>query len=174
MLKVKQYLLGTVSVLILFAASLQSQTFTASVNSTTVGQNEPFQISFQFNGEGINSIKNFKAPDFKGLRILSGPNQSTSMQIINGAVSGSVTYSYYVQASNLGALIIGAASLDYKGKTFHSQPVKLTVIKGQAPQNNTQGGQQQRQQSALGDNVFLKVEADRQKVYTGEQVTVTY
>ncbi|MGE5682459.1 MAG: BatD family protein, partial [Bacillota bacterium] len=83
-------------ILILISAfgNLNAQSFSASVNSTTVGVNEPFQVSFQFNGDDVSSIRNFKAPDFKGFRVLSGPNQSQSVQIINGSMSASLSFSY--------------------------------------------------------------------------------
>lgn len=158
---------------LLFSAIIQAQSFTASVNSTTVGQNEPFQVSFQFSGDDIQTLRNFRAPDFKNFDVLSGPNQSTSMQIINGTVSASLVYSFYIQAANQGKLTIGSASIDSKGRTLRTQPITITVVKGQASQNNRQQGQASSSQS-IGDNVFIRAFADKQKVLKGEQVTITY
>ncbi|MCX6151885.1 MAG: BatD family protein [Ignavibacteriales bacterium] len=158
--------------------NLAAQSFTASVNSTSVGSNEPFEISFQFNGDEINSLRNFHAPDFMNFKVISGPNQSTSMQIINGSVSASLSYSFYVTASALGNFTIGSASIDYKGKTYKTEPIKINVIKGTAPQSQQQQKQQQNNAQVntknIAENVFIKAFADRQKVYKGEQVTVTY
>ncbi|MGE5499830.1 MAG: BatD family protein, partial [Syntrophothermus sp.] len=172
----KQKIKSLLFLLLCIAGSISAQSFTASVNNTTVAQNEPFQVAFQFNGEDINSLKNFRAPDFRGFRILSGPNQSTSMQIINGAVSGSISYSYYVQAPDQGTFVIGPASIDYKGKNFKSQAIKITVQKGQPAQqgNKAQGGNSSSGSVNLADNVFLKAVADKQRVTKGEQVTVSY
>src|SRR4030042_7135530 len=79
------------------------QSFHANVNSSTVALNDKFEVSFTFEGQDINSIKSFSPPDLnKDFLVLSGPNQSTSMQIINGAVSASISYSYYLQPRNLG------------------------------------------------------------------------
>ncbi len=160
----------------LLNVSVFSQSFTASVNNTTVGQNDQFQVSFTFSGTSLNGIKNFNPPAFNNFMILSGPNQSTSMQIINSSVSASMTYSYYMQPKNMGKFTIGSASINYNGKEFKSNPLSITVVKG-APKQQTQ---QQQQASTtvsnkeIGENLFIRAIADRDKVYMGEQVTVTY
>ncbi|HEX2866849.1 MAG TPA: BatD family protein [Ignavibacteriales bacterium] len=169
-------LLGILLTALMLSTNIHAQSFTASVNSTTVPQNEPFQVTFQFGGDDIQPVRNFRAPDFKNFQVLSGPNQSTSMQIINGAVSASLAYSFYLQAPGQGKFTIGQASIDYKGKTLRTQPISITVTKGQATQNGGRG-QQQNQTStskAIGDNVFIRAIADKQKVLKGEQVTITY
>ncbi len=107
-----------------------AQSFNASVNSTTIGLNDQLQVSFTFSGQDINGIKSFSPPQFYNFMILSGPNQSTSMQIINSAVSASMTYSYYLQPKNIGKFTIGSASVNYNGKEFKSNPINITVVKG--------------------------------------------
>ncbi|KAB2845808.1 MAG: protein BatD, partial [Melioribacteraceae bacterium] len=69
--------------LLLSAVNLSAQEFKATVDKTTVGQYERFRVYFTFENVNANNVKNFRGPDFKGFQILSGPNQSTSMQIIN-------------------------------------------------------------------------------------------
>ncbi len=174
MSEVKLYVIVFLSVLLL--RDVFPQSFTASVNNTTVGLNEPFEVSFEFHGNDLNSIRSFNEPDFKGFKVLSGPNQSTSMQIINGAVSASITYSYYVSATSLGSYIIGSASIDFKGKKYSTEPLKINVVKGSGSQTQQQQkqGEQKVDTKNLGENVFIRAYADRQKVYKGEQVTVTY
>ncbi len=159
--------------LILFVPGIAfSQTFTASVDNTTVGMNDQFQISFTFSGKDVNGIKSFNPPSFDGFMVLSGPNQSTSMSIVNGAVSASATYSYYLQAKSTGKFTIGAATINYSGRNFTTQPLEITVEKGQPKQlSNSQGGGTTRD---IGDNLFILATADRQRAYMGQQVTVTY
>lgn len=155
------------------SVNLSAQEFKATVDKTTVGQYERFRVYFTFENVNANNVKNFRGPDFKGFQILSGPNQSTSMQIINGAVSGSVSYNYILQASDIGEYTIGAASADYDGKNYRTDPVKIKVVKGTGtpsqPDNN--GGVSQEE---LAKNVFIIATADKQNVIQGEQITVTY
>ncbi len=174
MSKVKLYVFVILSILLL--RDTYAQSFIASVNNTTVGLNEAFEVAFEFHGNDLNSIRSFKEPDFKGFKVLSGPNQSTSMQIINGAVSASITYSYYVSATSLGSYTIGSASIDFKGKKYSTEPLKINVVKGSGSQTQQQQkqGEQKVDTKNIGENVFIRAFADRQKVYKGEQVTVTY
>ncbi len=155
------------------SGTLYSQTFTASVNNTTMGVNDQFEVDFTFNGKDINGIRNFKAPGFANFLVLSGPNQSSSMQIINGAVSGSLTYSYILQPKNTGKFTIGVATADYNGTTYKTSPLNITVIKGsvkpQQHQNNNSISTKE-----IADNLFIRAVVDRSKVYLGQQVTVTY
>jgi hypothetical protein len=157
--------------------NLFSQTLTAIVRSPKVGLGDQFEVSFTFNGPDVNNVKGFTSPDFANFMILSGPNQSTNMQIINGAVSGSITYSYYLQPRAIGSFTITSASVTYKGTIYKSQPIKIEVVKGSAPPptaKNQQGTTPEAQNSEIAKNLFIRVFADKQKVYQGEQVTVTY
>ena len=155
-----------------FLETAAAQTLTASVGNVTVSVSDQFQVSFTFSGKDVNGIKSFNPPDFKNFMVLSGPNQSTSMQIINGSVSASATYSYYLRARTTGKFAIGPANVNYDGKTFTSQPLEITVIKGQP--NQPSNPQESSVAKNIGDNLFILATIDRQKVYMGEQVTVTY
>ncbi len=164
------------TIIILFLCGIftnnYAQSFNATVDKTTIGQYEQFQVYFTFNGEDINSVQNFQPPSFPGFKILSGPNQSTSMQIINGKVSGSLSFTYILQPSGMGDFTIGSASVVYSGKTYRTQPLKIKVIKG-TPQQQAQsnGGYTD---AELGKNVFIIAEANKSNVLLGDQITVTY
>jgi len=164
--------------LLIYAGSLKSQTFNASVSNTTVGVNEQFQISFTFQGQDINGIRSFNPPNFNNFMVLSGPNQSTSMQIINSSVSASRSYSYYLQPKSMGKFTIGSATLNFNGKTYQTEPITITVVKGSVqPSNKGQAGNQASaniSDKEIAENLFIKASADRQRVYLGEQVTVVY
>ncbi|MGE5314517.1 MAG: BatD family protein [Acidobacteriota bacterium] len=153
-----------------------AQSFTATVDRNPVATNEQFTLEFTMNGGGAGGGKNLKLPDLSKFMILSGPNQSTSMQIINGSVSSSVSYGYILQAREPGTFTIGAASVEAGGKTLHTQPIQLTVVKGSASsqrQNARSGGQADEEVQA-GDNLFIRAIVDRSKVMQGEQISVTY
>lgn len=154
---------------------LTAQSFHASVNSTTVPLNERFEVTFTFEGQDINSIKNFSPPELnRDFLTLSGPNQSTSMQIINGAMSSSVSYSYYLQARNLGKYTIGSAKLMYKDQEYKSEPIKIEVVAGSPkPKQNGQTSESVSDKD-IAENLFIRAIVDKQRVYKGGQVTVTY
>ena len=159
----------------LSSVNVLGQSFNATVNSTTVALNDKFQVSFTFEGQDVNAIKNFSPPDLnKDFLVLSGPNQSTSMQIINGAVSASISYSYYLQPRNLGKYTIGAAKLLYKDQEFKSEPIKIEVVAGAPKPKQNEQANDNVSEKEVAENLFIKAIVDKQRVYKGEQVTVTY
>jgi len=157
----------------LFSALLFAQEFTVSVDETTVSDNNPFQVSFTFSGSSINNLSKFSPPSFENFMILSGPNQSTSIQIINGAQSASLTYSFVIQAKSVGTLSIGSASIEQNGTTYKSDPIKISVVKGNA-QPQPKNKDSQISNDEIAKNLFIKTTVDKTRAYKGEQVIVTY
>lgn len=164
-------------IIILFIISglitnLFAQEFIATVDKTTVGQYERFQVYFTFSGGDINGVQKFQPPAFQGFKVLSGPNQSSQMQIINNKVSGSLTFSYLLQPTNIGSFTIDAASAVYSGKKYSTAPLKINVIKGTPQQQAASNGGYTNEE--LAKNVFITAEANKSRALLGEQITVTY
>lgn len=153
----------------LFGNLLLGQTFTASVDRTTVGENGRFQVYFEFSGGNANDLDKFLPPDFQGFKILGGPNRSSSMQIINGRVSSSLTFSYIILALKEGSYTIGSASVEYNGKRLSTNPITITVTKG-----DSQSGQGGISDQQLSENLFILAIPNKNSVYQGEQVNITY
>ncbi len=153
--------------------TVYAQSFTASVQNSTVTEGEPFEVSFTFQGSDINSLSNFVAPNFGGLKIISGPNQSTSMQIINGNVSASRTTSFIVVAPNIGKYTIGSASIEFRGQKLKTEPIQITAVKGSLKPKEERKGTEVNTQE-IADNLFIKAVVDKNRAYIGEQITVTY
>ena len=151
-----------------FAAEI---TFIASVNKNPVSTNEQFSITFTLNTQG----SNFQAPTFRDFNVLSGPNQSTSMQFINGNMSQSVSYTYYLTANNEGTFRIEPATINVNGGKVKSNTLTINVVKGQKAQS---GSQQQKSNDAdagiSSNSVFLRVSVNKSSVYRGEALLATY
>jgi hypothetical protein len=155
---------------------------TASLNRAKVGAGETVFITFSINTNG----SDFKAPSFPPeLRVINGPNQSTSMQWINGNMSQSISYSFGLLAQKEGKYTIKPATIKVNGKTIQSNEVTLEVVKGstqqpQAQQQNTYqhnyGNQQQQQsqQEDISKNLFVRLLVDKSKVYVGEQIVASF
>ncbi len=151
----------------------QDVSFQASVDKNPVVANEQFTLEFTVTTSGA-SARNFKTPDLSKFLVLSGPNQSTSMQIINGSVSSSQTFSYILQPRETGKITIGAATIEVGNSQYKSNPVELNVSKASAQNAQRQAQPQQDQTVDVGDNLFLRATIDRSRVVQGEQATVTY
>lgn len=165
-----RHLMAVVLLLAGFTANAAEISFTASVNRNPIGTNEQFSITFTINAQA----SNFQAPSFRDFNILSGPNQSTSMQFINGNMSQSVSFTYYLQAKSEGTYRIDPATIEVNGVKIKSNALTLNVVKGQGkPQagaNNTQGDDD----GISTKSVFLRVSVDKSSVYRGEAILATY
>lgn len=146
-----------------------------------------FEVRYEVNDRA----SDFRGPSFKGLSVLSGPmtSQSTSMSIINGKTSRSVTFgfTYILQADVEGTFNIGGASCTVDGKKVTCPGFTITVEKGnQQAQPQQQGGygysrqpHQAAAQPAPSGNIdskqlFARASLSKNNPYQGEQVIITY
>lgn len=151
----------------------QGITFEASLDRATVGLGEQVTLSYTLSGPTVGGGKNLQLPDLKKFHIMSGPNQSTTMQIINGAVSSTVTYTYVLQPREVGTFTIGPATIEAGGAVQTSQPLTVEVVKG-ATRPRQQESTPDDQSVQLGDNLFLRAVVDRTRVLQGEQVNLVF
>lgn len=162
--------------IVCFGISFQNnaQELSASVNETTVADNERFQVTFTFSGKSINNLSKFSPPSFENFLILSGPNQSTSIQIINGAQSAQLSYTFVVQPKSLGNFTIGSASIMQDGNTYKSEPIKISVVKGQNKPKQQQNNDSQISDSEISKNLYIRANVDKTRAFKGEQITIVY
>ena len=145
----------------LFITNAQTLTVTTDKNPALVG--EQILIKFTVNAKA----KDFKSPNFQGLRILSGPNSSSSSSysFVNGESKSEITttYSYYVSASKEGNYTISSASVNANKKTISSNPLTIKVVKGKKQENNN-----------IEKNLFITVNTTKKNIIVGEQIIVSY
>ena len=168
MMKFLRYIL---LIILSVQASASAQTFTATVGHSKIGLGDRLELSFTFSANNIDGLRNFFPPDLSSFYVLSGPNQSTSMQFINGVASGSRTYSYYLKGKSIEQLTIASASIEFEGEIYKSKPITIEFVKGSSQPNQDS---QPSVDEEISKNLFVKATADKQRVYQGEQVTVTY
>lgn len=162
--------------ILLVGCSLYAQKFTASVNKNNVSVGEVFQLDLIVN----TNAREFTPPAFNDFTVYSGPNQSSSVQIINGSMSQSITLSYFLAATKEGTLTIGPASIIAGNTTLQSNPITIQVGKGsssaqqpQAQNQSTQGNTKSGTQRS-NDNLFVRTSVSKSKVFTNEQIKITH
>ena len=157
----KKILLSIILFFGLFITNAQTLTVTTDKNPALVG--EQILIKFTVNAKA----KDFKSPNFQGLRILSGPNSSSSSSysFVNGESKSEITttYSYYVSASKEGNYTISSASVNANNKTISSNPLTIKVVKGKKQENNN-----------IEKNLFITVNTTKKNIIVGEQIIVSY
>lgn len=102
----------------------QDEAFFIELSSDTVLAGNVLQVSFIAN----NVSGQFESPDLDGLNVVSGPNTSTSMSMINGTVAQRSSYSYNIYLEDIGEVIIPPAFFETKENTLETEPVSIIVL----------------------------------------------
>ena len=111
--------------------------FTAEVNPSTIGKDETTELRYTI--DNAKQVDEIIPPSLNDFTIVSGPNQETSIQNINGVFTQSVGMSYLIQPKNIGTFTIPAATAKADGKLLYSNIVTIKVTAhaaGNTPQNN--------------------------------------
>ncbi len=156
--------------LLIGAQTLFAQTsFTASVDKNPVSINDRFRLTLTIQ----NAKGNITPPDLRDFNLIFGPAKSTNYQFINGETSSTISFTYTLSPKSTGTFTIGAAIAKTDQGNFQSDPITLTVA--EAASSSVAGNGQGRSQNVQGDEDLLaEIRLDKQKVYKGEQVVVTY
>ncbi|HOS16419.1 MAG TPA: BatD family protein [Bacteroidales bacterium] len=159
------------------STSLQAQNIQVKASAPNqVGVGQSFRLTYSCN-ERISSVD---VPKTNAFTLLSGPqtSSSSSMQIINGQMTSSSTYSwtYIMQADKEGTYDIPGAIVNVNGKGIRSNSVRIQVIASssqQAQQGNNQRPSAQSQTFDKND-FFIKAFVSNTNPYVEEQVIIQY
>jgi len=157
----------------LFAQDLQ---LNATVSRTIVKLDERFQVDVKITGSEANQAPEPQAPDLSEFASYLGSGSSTNMQIINGQMSVSRTFTYHFLANKEGKFNIPSVQLTYGGKTYRTKPLNVEVVKAGSPTplRNTPDRDGSRDSDNLSEKLFLKAVPDKKQVYQNEPVVVSY
>tara|TARA_X000000950_G_scaffold289380_1_gene412586 strand:+ start:275 stop:1984 length:1710 start_codon:yes stop_codon:yes gene_type:complete len=118
-------------------------------------------ISFKIEFENADSFSNIDISSLiKDFAVISGPSQQTSMQWINGKVTNSRIMSWSLSPKREGRLVIPRLNVQISGKKSATKEIVVFV------------SQSQKKETDL--DVFISAEINKESVYIGEQITLTY
>lgn len=170
--------------LIFMSFMLHAQTLSVKAPSN-VQNGENFHLIYTLDTQNGTDFRIGEIPD--ALEIITGPYTSTqsSFQMMNGhtSSSSSITYTFILCANKNGTFTIPAAHVHVNGKTISSQPVKITVSGNNNNGNNSpkmhddyQDDHQIRSAGTAitGNDLFIKVSANKKRVHEQEPVLLTY
>lgn len=149
--------------LIPFLSSAQDIKFYTETESRQVAADGYFEVYFKVdNGIG----QDLQPPSFSGFNVLGGPSFSSQTSIINGDATRSTTFTYVLEPKSTGRFTIGPATVTVGGRKYTSEPVTIEVVKAAAASQNDLAGN--------GTEVFVRMEADREEGYPGQQIILDY
>lgn len=151
----------------------------AYVNRTIITLNEQFEVSVELSGSDANKAPQPPRPNLDDFAAYVGTSSSQNIQFINGRMSVSKTFSHYFIATKVGKFRIDPINLDYRGKTFSTNPVTIEIVKSRAPSQKQRQSKRPSSPSAtdtddLSDRLFLKASVNKRRVYQNQPVNVTY
>ena len=156
-LRLAAALLFWLALLVFGAAPARAASFTALLDRDTITLGEQATLSLKF--DGVQPQNAPALPAVAGLQFqYVGP--SSSFSFINGQTSSSITYNYIVAAQRDGEFTIPAMKSDVNGQQLSSLPIKLAVLKANAPSAAVI--------NSGGEVAFLKLVLPKQQVHTGE------
>lgn len=148
----------------------------ASVDKNIVSLDGQITLQVVVSGDATN-IPQPQIPILSDFQIYSS-GRSQSISIINGQVNSSVSFNYILSPRKVGEFEIPPIKVEYKGKIYQTEPIKIKVEKSQSvPQN-----QQSQKQIPLQENIykgqkrdiFVETFVDKKNVYVNEQITLTF
>ncbi|MES2890927.1 MAG: BatD family protein [Bacteroidota bacterium] len=173
--------------------SLAQVKFSATISPATIGKNETAELRFAI--DNATKVDRISPPNLKDFIVVSGPNQETGMESINGVTRRYIGVTYLVRPRRKGKIVIEPVIADADGKTFKTNRVVLTVTN----ENTSSAGSNYNLQDEpfsepvvrpgdrdfilkkgenaadkINKNIFIKVDVDKRSCFEGEPIVVVY
>ena len=158
--------LGVAAPLDVAALQLAAQ---ASVSPSVVPVNGQFTLEVQLRGTNRVDAEP-SLPDLGAFSRYIGRNTSTSMQMIAGVTTVSLTIQYRYRAIREGTFEIGVIEVEAGGQVLRTQPVTLTVSAAGA----AAGGGPEEPSGVGPEDLFIVAEVSKTRVYQNEPIEVSY
>jgi BatD DUF11 like domain len=171
--------------------------FLATISPAQAGIDE--YITLKLTVENGQDVKQINPPSLIDFNVLSGPNQETSMNSINGVVTQSISLSYILQPKKAGNFTIANSTAIIGNKTFKSNAVKIVVSNKKSsnkgnPTNSSPFAaldifdepkpkaayedyilrKGETVQDKVNKNMQLQLQTDKRSCYVGEPIIATY
>jgi hypothetical protein len=150
-------------------AQLKAQTVYAQVSSKQVQAGVPFEYAIVINA----NPNSYAPPSFKDFDVISGPNQSSSVQWVNGQTSVQMTISWSLIAKKEGKMVIEPSAVNIGSQKLETSSITIDVTKGPAGQPSGAASDQKTGSGISKGDLYIQTNISKSKCYTGEQITIT-
>jgi hypothetical protein len=147
----------------------QEITFKATVDKNTVAVGETVILTLSVRGNTAR-IPKPKLPEIENFSVLSR-GSSRNFSFVNGKIQTSVSYTYALVPKGTGTLTIGACEMTIQGKTYRTAPIDIIV--GAQSEDAIKTGTVDVGGHG-GEDIFVETSVDKDEVYVGEQVILTF
>ena len=131
----------------------------ASVDINNISKSETF--GFKITALNVDESPSVDISPLSSLfKVISGPTQQTNIQWVNGSMTSSRTLAWTLLPRKTGKINIPSLEVRVSSKIYRTKPIGIIVEKSIG-----------RAQIA---NLFIEAKPNKEEVFLGEQVTVTY
>lgn len=192
---------GIVSLFLLvmlgFTLLVNGQTFSTETETKIIGKKDIVQISYVADNVDLQQLS---VPKFINWVVISGPNVSSSTIVINGSAKQSTTYTFILQPTTTGKLVVPGATALINGKPKQSNSLVIEVKNQDHLLSSANPPSQQPPQTSLFDlfpmeddlpsgqflkkgesainkiknNILVRLELSKNKCFVGEPIVATY
>ena len=142
-----------------FCLLLGQVSVSASVDINKISKSETF--GFKITALNVDDTPSVDisplSPHFK---VISGPAQQTNIQWINGSMTSSRTLSWTLLARKTGKINLPSLNVRVGTNSYKTNPIGIVVEKSLG--------------KAQISNLFIEAKPNKEEIYLGEQVTVTF
>ena len=149
-----------------------AQTVRAYLSQTEVLFNRQFVLNVEISGTQQLDEDPPVLPDLSAFAVYLGSGTSTSMQIVNGRTSLSLTFQHRFQATAEGTFEIGPVTVRAGGRDLRTEPLTIRITDGPAP--TSRSGLPGADGTVAPEDLFITATASKPRVYVNEPVIVEY
>lgn len=170
--------------------------FKVSIAPESIGKDETATLRLII--DNAKQVEQIKPPALGDFDVLSGPNQESGMESINGVTRQYIGITYLLRPKSIGKFLIAGSKAIADGKNLSGNSVTLNVTKNSSGKNsnNVSGGfgglsslfepvaqssfndyilkKGENPKQKINKNIFLKVIASKTTCFIGEPIVVTY
>jgi len=153
----KLLLAGAIFFLWVHPAKASGIQVSASVDNSEITLEDSLRLSVRV--DGVGSAPSPELPDLQEF-IIHSQGKSSSVSIVNGKKTSSVTFNYLLTPKKQGEFTIGPVKFEIDGNPYITAPIQVVV-------------KEQTQRSLPSTNIFAEAEVFPHQPFVNEQMTLT-
>ncbi|MGR3174327.1 MAG: BatD family protein [Candidatus Scalindua sp.] len=145
-----------------------------SIDKTRVEAGNHFRLTVGVHGAFNTDIPQITPPE--NFILMYGPSVSTQTSIVNNVVSVFRGFTYSFSPTETGKFELGPASLEYKGKVYTSNIVKIEVVKRTPFEGgvNIDPDRERSKRIDIYKRIFIELSTDKKEAYIYEQIIESF
>ena len=143
-----------------------------SVDKTVVEAGSHFRMTIGVQGAFDTEIPKLTPPE--NFILMYGPSVSTQTSIVNNVVAVFRGFTYSFSPTETGIFELGPATLEYKGKVYTSNSVKIEVVKRTPFEGDVDPDKERSKRMDINKRIFVELTTDKKEAYIYEQIIESF